>query len=249
MFLNVTMEEGIARAELARGKVNAINETVVDEMEACFRGLAADPAVKAVILTGRGKFFTFGFDIPEFLHYAREDFIRYLTKFTGLYTALFVFPKPLVAALNGHTIAGGCMLSLSCDWRVMVSGKSRIALNEIDFGASLFAGSVEMMRFQAGSANAEKAVLSGRMYAPEEAFELGIVSEVVSEADLEMRARAKALEMASKDPAAFRSIKLLSRKDTAETMKRKERDSILEFVEIWYSENTWSRLQDKKIHS
>ncbi|HPX11820.1 MAG TPA: hypothetical protein PKW20_06020 [Syntrophales bacterium] len=75
------------------------------------------------------------------------------------------------------------------------------------------------------------------------------MSEVVSEADLEMRARAKALEMASKDPAAFRSIKLLSRKDTAETMKRKERDSILEFVEIWYSENTWSRLQDKKIHS
>lgn len=249
MFLNVTMEEGIARVELARGKVNAINEAVVDEMDACFRGLAADPAVKAVILTGRGKFFTFGFDIPEFLNYPKEDFIRYLTKFTGLYTVLFVFPKPLVAALNGHTIAGGCMISLACDWRIMVSGKSRIALNEIDFGASLFAGSVEMMRFQAGSANAEKAILSGRMYSPEEAFELGIVSEVVSDTDLEASARAKALEMASKDPAAFLSIKLLSRKDTAETMKRKERDSILEFIEIWYSDSTWNRLQDKKIHS
>lgn len=249
MFLNVTMEEGIARVELARGKVNAINEAVVDEMDACFRGLAADPAVKAVILTGRGKFFTFGFDIPEFLNYSKGDFIRYLTKFTGLYTALFVFPKPLVAALNGHTIAGGCMISLACDWRVMVSGKSRIALNEIDFGASLFAGSVEMMRFRAGSANAETAILSGRMYAPEEALELGIVSEVVSDADLEKCARTKALEMASKDPAAFRSIKLLSRKDTAEVMKRKERDSILEFIDIWYSESTWSRLQEKKIHT
>jgi len=227
--------------------VNAINEAVVEEMMGHFQEFSADPAVKAVILTGQGKFFTFGFDIPEFLGYGREDFIRYLTKFTDLYTFLFLFPKPLVAALNGHTIAGGCMISLSCDWRIMVSGKSRISLNEINFGASLFAGSVEMMRFHLGSRNGEKTILSGRMYSPEEAVGLGLVDQVVSEADLEESGKIKALEMASKDPAAFRSIKLLSRKDVAETMKRKEKASILEFVDIWYSERTWNQLQDKKI--
>ena len=227
--------------------MNAINEAVVEEMMGHFQEFSADPAVKAVILTGQGKFFTFGFDIPEFLGYGREDFIRYLTKFTDLYTFLFLFPKPLVAALNGHTIAGGCMISLSCDWRIMVSGKSRISLNEINFGASLFAGSVEMMRFHLGSRNGEKTILSGRMYSPEEAVGLGLVDQVVSEADLEESGKIKALEMASKDPAAFRSIKLLSRKDVAETMKRKEKASILEFVDIWYSERTWNQLQDKKI--
>ena len=247
MYVNVSMKEGIVRAELARGKVNAINEAVVEEMMGHFQEFSADPAVKAVILTGQGKFFTFGFDIPEFLGYGREDFIRYLTKFTDLYTFLFLFPKPLVAALNGHTIAGGCMISLSCDWRIMVSGKSRISLNEINFGASLFAGSVEMMRFHLGSRNGEKTILSGRMYSPEEAVGLGLVDQVVSEADLEESGKIKALEMASKDPAAFRSIKLLSRKDVAETMKRKEKASILEFVDIWYSERTWNQLQDKKI--
>jgi len=248
MYVNVSMKEGIVRAELARGKVNAINEAVVDEMMGRFQEFSADPAVRAVILTGRGKFFTFGFDIPEFLGYGREDFIRYLTKFTDLYTFLFLFPKPLVAALNGHTIAGGCMISLSCDWRIMVSGKSRIALNEINFGASLFAGSVEMMRFHVGNRNGEKAILSGGMYSPEEAFGIGLVDQVVGEADLEGDAGTKALEMASRDPAAYRSIKLLSRSDVAETMKRKERASILEFVDIWYSENTWKNLQDKKIY-
>jgi len=248
MYVNVSMNEGIVRAELARGKVNAINEAVVDEMMGRFREFSADPAVRAVILTGRGKFFTFGFDIPEFLGYGREDFIRYLTKFTDLYTFLFLFPKPLVAALNGHTIAGGCMISLACDWRIMVSGKSRIALNEINFGASLFAGSVEMMRFHVGSRIGEKAILGGGMYSPEEACGLGLVDQVVAEADLEERAGTKALEMASRDPAAFGSIKLLSRSDVAETMKRKERASILEFVDIWYSENTWKNLQDKKIY-
>jgi len=248
MFVNVSMKKGIARAELTRGKVNAINEAVVDELMNRFQAFSDDPAVKAVILTGRGKFFTFGFDIPEFLGYGREDFIRYLTKFTDLYTFLFLFPKPLIAALNGHTIAGGCMIALSCDRRIMVSGKSRISLNEINFGASLFAGSVEMMRFHVGSRRGERAILSGGMYSPEEALALGLVDQVVAEADQEESATTTALEMASKDPVAFKSIKLLSRKDVADLMKRKEKASILEFVDIWYSESTWSQLQDKKIY-
>ena len=84
---------------LSRGKVNALNETAIDEMTGCFKELAADAGVRAIILTGTGKFFTFGFDIPEFLSYPRESFIRYLTKFTDLCTYLFLYPKPVVAAI------------------------------------------------------------------------------------------------------------------------------------------------------
>lgn len=248
-FVNTMIDDGIATVALNRGKVNAINETVADELTACFKELADNPDVQAVIFTGNGKFFTFGFDIPEFLNYPKNDFVRYLTKFTDLYTYLFLYPKPVVAALNGHTIAGGCMLAISCDYRMMVPGKPKISLNEINFGSSLFAGSVEIMKFLIGHKNAERAVISGDMYSPDEALQIGLIDQIVPPEDLMAEAQKKARELAEKDGAAFKSIKYLVRKSLADEMIRKEKDSISEFVDIWYSENTWQKLQDKQIRS
>jgi len=248
-FLRLIKDEGIARVALSRGKVNAINEKVVDELSDCFKQLADDPTVKAIIFTGEGKFFTFGFDIPEFLGYPKDDFVRYLTKFTDFYTYLFLYPKPVIAALNGHTVAGGCMLAIACDYRIMILEKARIALNEINFASSLFAGSVEIMKLLIGQRKAETAVYSGAMYTPEEALELGLIDRIVSSDELETEARAIAKEYASKNGAAFKSIKRLLRKTLADNFTRREKDSILEFVDIWYSETTWKQLQDKTIRS
>jgi 3,2-trans-enoyl-CoA isomerase len=211
--------------------------------------LADDHEVKAVIITGAGKFFSFGFDIPEFLRYTKVDFVRYLTKFTDFYTFLFLYPKPVVAALNGHTIAGGCMIAIACDYRIMVSGKAKIALNEINFGSSLFAGSVEMMKLLLGQRKAEEAAYSGAMYAAEEAYQRGLIDRISTEEALESDARNVALMYASRDGVAFKSIKNLLRKSAAEDMRRRERDSIREFVDIWYSESTWKTLQEKTIYS
>lgn len=248
-FVSLQMNEGIARVALNRGKVNAINEKVVDELTDCLRALSYDPGVSAVILTGQGKFFTFGFDIPEFLSYTKEAFVRYLTKFTGLYTDIFLYPKPVVAALNGHTIAGGCMLAIACDYRIMVPGKARISLNEINFSSSVFAGSVEIMKLLLGQRQAEAALLSGAMYSAEEALQLGLIDRIAAEANLEKEAMAKAREFAAQDSAAFRSIKKLLRQATAEEMMKREKASILEFVDIWYSEKTWKGLQEKVIRA
>jgi enoyl-CoA hydratase/carnithine racemase len=246
-FVSLTTNEGIARVALSRGKVNAINEKVVDELTDCFRALSYDPSVTAVILTGEGKFFTFGFDIPEFLSYTKEAFVRYLTKFTGLYTAIFLYPKPVVAALNGHTIAGGCMLAIACDYRIMVMGNAKISLNEINFGSSVFAGSVELMKLWLGQKQAEAVLLSGAMYSAEEALQMGLIDRITTKDDLDGEALKNAREYASQDSAAFRSIKKLLRQSTAEEMTKREKASILEFVDIWYSEKTWKGLQDKVI--
>ena len=115
--MHLDIHEGIATVRLERGKVNALNEQVVDELSSCLRGLESDPTVRGVLLTGTGKFFSFGFDIPEFLGAQREEFTGYLRKFTTLYRELFVHPRPVVAALNGHAVAGGCMLATACDVR------------------------------------------------------------------------------------------------------------------------------------
>jgi len=248
-YVQYVNDQGIVTVKLSRGKVNALNETVVDEITGCLQELAGDAGVKAVILTGTGKFFTFGFDIPEFLSYPKESFIRYLTKFTDLYAYLFLYPKPVIAALNGHTIAGGCMIAIACDYRIMVPGKAKIALNEINFGSSLFAGSVDILKLLLGQKEAEKAVYNGTMYSAEEAYRVGLIDQISSEADLEAEAKKIAGQYAKKDGVAFESIKRLLRGPTAEMILKRERGSILEFVDIWYSESTWKNLQERKIHS
>ncbi len=241
-FVDVELGGGIATIVLHRGKVNALNSAVIEELSTAFRTLQNDAEAGAVVLTGRGKFFSFGFDIPEFLSYTREEFTRFLTSFTTLYRDLFIYPKPLVAALNGHAIAGGCMITLACDRAIMVEGSAKISLNEIGFGASVFAGSTEMLRFRTGS-RASDILYSAAMYSPAEAREIGLVAEVVAPDALLERAREIAGEMASKRPAAFASIKSLLRKPVADAMAGREAASIREFVDIWYSEPTWTNLR------
>ena len=248
-FVSLSITDGIAEARLKRGKVNALNERVIDETAGCLQSLAADPDIRALILTGDGSFFSFGFDIPEFLSHSKESFSSFLKRFTGLYTYLFTYPKPVVAALNGHAVAGGCMLALACDYRIMVSGKAKISLNEIAFGSSVFAGSVAMLKFLVGGKNAQAALYDGTMYPAEMALHLGMIDQVSSQEKLLEDAREVAKRMGGKDAAAFRSIKGLLRAPVAQEMVKEEEASVQEFVRIWYSENTWKNLHEIRIHS
>jgi len=247
-FIHVSKDGEIATVILSRGKVNALNEPMVEELTKALEDLAIDNEVKSIIFTGSGKFFSFGFDVPEFLRYSKSDFISYLEKFTNLYTNIFQFPKPVIAALNGHTIAGGCMLATACDFRLMVTGKAKISLNEITFGSAVLAGSVEMLRYCVGSRNAQSILYNGAMYSAEEAFQLGLVDQVSSENVLTEDAKKVAQELAQKDSLAFRGIKHLLRKPAAEQMIKREKHAIFEFVDIWYSEQTWQNLKAIKIY-
>lgn len=247
-YFSLSKDGGIATVTLSRDKVNALNEPFVEQISGCFKELEQDIGVKSIILSGEGKFFSFGFDIPEFLHYSRDSFTEYLIKFTDLYTYLFLFPKPIIAALNGHTIAGGCMLALACDYRIMVSGKAKISLNEIGFGSTVFAGCTEMLRFCVGNKNAEKILYSGAMYSAEEAYDLGLVDRVTTGEDLKIEAVQKSSQLGEKPSPAFASMKSLLRKSIVEEMKQREKESIREFVDIWYSDLTWENLKNTKIY-
>ena len=105
-----------------------------------------------------------------------------------------------------------------------------------------------MLRFWIGSANATQVLYSGAMYSAEEAKSLGLVQDVVAEDNLMVQARRVALDLASKYSPAFASIKSLLRKPIAEDMMQRERTSIREFADIWYSEPTWANLQGIKIY-
>jgi len=247
-FIKLIKLNGLAKLWLSRGKVNALNGEVVAELRNTLLALENDPPTRAIILSGSGKFFSFGFDIPEFFSFSKDDFRNFLRQFTGLYYYMFLYPKPIVAALNGHAIAGGCMLALSCDERLMVSGKAKISLNEIGFGSSVFAGSAEMLKYCVGGENASKILYSGALFNAGEAKALGLVGEVVPEKNLDAMATEIASNLGNKSNRAFASIKSLLRKSIAEKMKEKEEDSISEFIDIWYSESTRRNLENIKIY-
>ena len=126
-FIEAQTCDGTGTLRLSRGKVNALNQAVVDQLRRVLKDCESDPEITAIILTGTGSFLSFGFDVPEFLSASKRQFIDYLMSFTDLYTYIFQYPKPVIAALNGHTIAGGCVLALACDYRVMVTGKAKIS--------------------------------------------------------------------------------------------------------------------------
>jgi enoyl-CoA hydratase/carnithine racemase len=183
------------------------------------------------------------------MDYSKADFSRFLDSFTSVYTYLFEFPKPVIAAVNGHAIAGGCMLVTACDYRVMASGTARVSLNEVTFGASLLAGSVEMLKYCVGERNAEIIAGGGEMYVAEDALRLGLIDAVVEQSEVMPRSRSIAAAYADKYGPAFAGIKALLRRQVAERMRSHEVASIDEFIDIWYSEKTREQLRKIKIHS
>lgn len=248
-FIHTEIDNNLALVRLERGKVHALTDQVIKELHNTFRDLENHDSVKAIILAGTGKFFSFGFDIPWFMGYSPQAFTGFVTKFAELYTYMFLYPKPVIAALNGHTIAGGCILATAADYRLMASGKSKISLNEITFGSSIFAGSVEMLKFCVGQRNAELILTTGAMYSPEEAHRMGLVDWVTSDEKLMDDARRIALNYAEKENPAFASLKMMLRKPVAENMVAREGEAIREFVKIWYSNKTREYLKKVEIRS
>lgn len=242
-YLDIQHAEGVATVRLSRGKVNALHGEMVAELRSVFRELAGTDDTAGAVLTGTGAFFSFGLDVPLLYDLTPEAFAAFLHDFTALYTELFGFPKPLVAAVNGHAAAGGCMLALSCDVRLMADSPGRIGLNEASFGSSLFAGSVEMLRYAVGDAAAVRVAHSGALYDVRAAAQIGLVDEIVPGDRLLDEARSRALALSHGHIEAFRSIKSLLRDRVIATMRATESASIDDFVKIWYSEPTRKQLQ------
>jgi len=251
-FIKIEANNSVVTLTIDKDRVNPISEKVVDELTSIFQDLKNDSECLAIILTGTGSFFSFGLEIPELYHYSKEDFEKFLIKFTNLYNIIFSYPKPVVSAINGHAIAAGCMLAIACDNRLMVTGKARISLNEITFGSSVFAGATEILKFVTGSKNAEKILISGKMYDAEEAYNLGLIDQLIGEPDTDdpidrllIEPNKVAKQIGQKDRDAYFSIKKLSRQSVLEKIEKYEMKSIKEFTDIWYSENT--RAQTKNI--
>jgi enoyl-CoA hydratase/carnithine racemase len=153
-------------------------------------------------------------------------------------------PKPTVAAIAGHAIAGGCILALCCDYRVIGDGRKLMGLNEIKLGVPVPYVADRILRDLVGGRHARQVVESGDFYRPEEALSLGLVDQVCPAEQVLSQAIDRASQLGSSSPEAFAMIKRnrVERLE-AEILARLEDKEGL-FVERWYSEEARARLRE-----
>ncbi len=144
--ITLDREEGILVITLSRGKANALNCEMVDELQQALNHALGDDRTHGVVITsGTPKMFCGGFDVQEVFNYPPEKLERYMARFIRLFDTLRCLPKPTVAGLNGHSYAGGSILALACDERIMAEGDFKFALNEVSLGVVLPARMVQAM--------------------------------------------------------------------------------------------------------
>jgi enoyl-CoA hydratase/carnithine racemase len=220
---------------LARGKANPLNAAMVEELITAFEA-AADADVRGVVLASdRPRFFSSGFDVDEVFNYDQGRMKEFFSRFIDLYEGILRLPKPVVAAVSGHAFAGGAVLALACDARVMAEGGFGFALNEVNLGVVVPSGFVRMAVAAVGARNAREIILEGKTIPPARALEMGLSDAVVVPEAVLQRAVARARELAAKPPIAFRAVKQLFLEASGLTEASSDRLTLSQFVEHWFS--------------
>jgi enoyl-CoA hydratase len=186
----------VAVLPMRAGKANAIGTAFLDQLSAQLDAVESSGA-SALVLTGEGTAFSAGLDLPEVSGLDRAQLERFICNFSEVMLRVFTLPMPVVAAINGHAIAGGCVLALQADVRLAAAGDYRIGLNEVQIGLGLPAVVLETLRAQVSPASLGPVALEGRLLAPEEARALGLVEAVVPPAVLLEQARGRAAGLAA----------------------------------------------------
>src|SRR5215216_3736679 len=194
--IKTEINEGLLIIKMARGKANALNAAMVEELNQAIADAGNNTSVRGVVLASdRAKFFSAGFDVQEVFEYDRETMLEFFGRFIDLYEGMMGLPKPVIAAVNGHAFAGGAVLALASDWRVMAEGDFGFALNEINLGMALPPGMIRMAICAVGTRRARELVLEGRTLRPAEALETGLACELATTEAVIERARERALRL------------------------------------------------------
>jgi 3,2-trans-enoyl-CoA isomerase len=221
---------------MSRGKANALNFAMVEDLCGAVAAAAADDSVRGLVLaSGLPRFFCSGFDIREVFAYDREGMAAFFGRFIDLYEGLYSFPKPVVAALSGHTFAGGAILAIACDFRIMGEGDFGFALNEINLGLALSPTIRSMLVGAVGVPRAREVLLFGDPLTPARALEIGLARELAPADEVRGRAVACARILAAKPPGAYREIKRLLRNPGGSQDTQTDHATLGQFIDMWFS--------------
>ena len=183
--LKITLENNIFIITINRpDKLNALNQTVLDELDAAIKNVYDDKNIKAAIITGQGtKAFVAGADISEFLEVSDEQGAGLARKGQEIFFKIENCPKPVVAAVNGFALGGGCELAMACHFR-LASDNAKFGQPEVNLGLIPGYGGTQRLTMLVGKGKAMELMMSGNMIDAHEAKDLGLVNYVTSPENL-----------------------------------------------------------------
>jgi enoyl-CoA hydratase len=199
--VRVRMDGPVAVAELASGRANALDTALCRRIAEVFGELADGPA-RAVVLTGAGAMFSAGVDLIKVTEGGPAYIDEFLPALTAAFMAVFGSGLPVVAAVNGHAIAGGCILACACDHRVMNADAGRVGVTELLVGVPFPVAAMEILRFAVGTPRLSGLIMSGQTYEAADAVRLGLADEAAGAAEVLPRAVEAAGRFAALHPPA-----------------------------------------------
>ena len=226
---------------MASNKVNAMNDEFFSDLQGAMVELQSAEALP-VVLTGAGRCFCAGLDIRELYDFDRTTLASFLDRLDQTVLAWFSFPRPTVAAVNGHAIAGGCVLALACDVRVAVDRDTTIGMNEVQVGIPFPAVPLAVTRHALAPNHAREVLLMGALYAPQAALERGLVDELVPAGRLVARARELARSVMPDSLEAYAAVKTQLLSPVVAAMEATRPQVNREFLDVWFSESGRRRL-------
>ena len=213
------MRDGIAVVRMARPPVNAIDLEFAAELDQALISLESDRGVRAIVLAGEPGCFSAGLDLKVLPGYDREQQRELLLTFGRALLRLYGFPRPVVAAVDGHAIAGGFILAIACDYRVGGQGAYELGLTEVRVGVPFPIAPLELVRAELGPETTRRLVLTARTAGPEEALAWGALDELRPAGEVEARAHEVAGDLASLPPRAYERTKRLLREGAISRME------------------------------
>ncbi|MBF0118461.1 MAG: enoyl-CoA hydratase/isomerase family protein [Desulfobacterales bacterium] len=217
-----TIEDNIIIFKFNNPPTNSIKVETLKKLQSVINEVNNNPEIKGLILTGEGRFFSSGFDLPMFLSFKNlDEIVEFFNFEENLLCDLFTCKKPVVSAINGHDAAGGLIFSMASDYRIVKNHpKIKIGMSEIKLGLPLSIAQFEVMRFGLDSDKKLRDILYfGDMIDVNRAKELQIVDEIVEDAELLKRAKQIVSLWIDTPGKPFITMKYMLKKHAADTIK------------------------------
>jgi enoyl-CoA hydratase len=224
------------------GKANAMSPELLGRLAALVGEVEASDA-RAMVLTGYDRYFSAGLALPILIDLDRAAMRGFMDAFDRAMLRVYACPLPVVASVNGHAIAGGCVLAMQCDARLMADGDFKIGLSEAQLGIGLPATVVEPLRALVPASSLSPIALEGRLLSPKDAVGLGLVDRVVAKDELLSRAVERATELARTPPSAYRQLKSSLRRPVIEAIERSAESCRESWLDTWFSADAQERLR------
>lgn len=237
-FINVQTNDHISYLGLDRGKSNAMHLEMILELTAELEKAKDNPTVEAIILHGKEGFFSSGLDLITLYQYDEAQINTLWDAFIDLIHTLAAFPKPAIASITGHAPAGGCVLTICCDYRIMAEGDFIIGLNEVPIGLIVPPSIFDLYSFWLGQAQAYRYLLDGKLSSPTDGLQSGLIDEVVPADRIQTAAARKAKSWTQFERHAWGTTKLNIRKNVLQHIEANKTEAIQQMVTQWWKPST-----------